>query len=134
MVGLLPVARDGRLPRRFLVSYRPLAPLIFTCPTTGVAGSRARLPPKKEKAYAPGPRDYHRRYEPTRSGIYFAVLLFCHLVVSFLTSVAIGMALELGQLLLNHVCCKCCPCHDDDAITDAPAGQRADVVVAQPAA
>ena len=52
------------------------------------------------------------------------------LVVSFLTSVAIGMALELGQLLLNHVCCKCCPCHDDDAITDAPAG----VVVAQPAA
>ena len=56
------------------------------------------------------------------------------LVVSFLTSVAIGMALELGQLLLNHVCCKCCPCHDDDAITDAPAGQRADVVVAQPAA
>ena len=32
------------------------------------------------------------------------------LVVSFLTSVAIGMALELGQLLLNHVCCKCCPC------------------------
>ena len=56
------------------------------------------------------------------------------LVVSFLTSVAIGMALELGQLLLNHVCCKCCPCHDDEAITDAPAGQRADVVVAQPAA
>ena len=55
------------------------------------------------------------------------------LVVSFLTSVAIGMALELGQLLLNHVCCKCCPCHDDDAITDAPAGQRADAVVAQPA-
>ena len=52
------------------------------------------------------------------------------LVVSFLTSVAIGMALELGQLLLNHVCCKCCPCHDDDAITDAPAG----VVVAQPTA
>ena len=52
------------------------------------------------------------------------------LVVSFLTSVAIGMALELGRLLLNHVCCKCCPCHDDDAITDAPAG----VVVAQPAA
>ena len=52
------------------------------------------------------------------------------LVVSFLTSVAIGMALELGQLLLAHVCCKCCPCHDDDAITDAPAG----VVVAQPAA
>ena len=57
------------------------------------------------------------------------------LVVSFLTSVAIGMALELGQLLLNHVCCKCCPCHDDDAILDAPAGQRADdAVVAQPAA
>ena len=56
------------------------------------------------------------------------------LVVSFLTSVAIGMALELGQLLLNHVCCKCCPCHDDEAISDAPAGQRADVVVAQPAA
>ena len=56
------------------------------------------------------------------------------MVVSFLTSVAIGMALELGQLLLNHVCCKCCPCHDDEAITDAPAGQRADVVVAQPAA
>ena len=56
------------------------------------------------------------------------------LVVSFLTSVAIGMALELGRLLLNHVCCKCCPCHDDEAITDAPAGQRADVVVAQPAA
>ena len=57
------------------------------------------------------------------------------LVVSFLTSVAIGMALELGQLLLNHVCCKCCPCHDDDAISDAPAGQRAAaVVVAQPAA
>jgi hypothetical protein len=51
------------------------------------------------------------------------------LVVSFLTSVAIGMALELGRLLLNHVCCKCCPCHDDEAITDAPAGQRA-----QPAA
>ena len=56
------------------------------------------------------------------------------MVVSFLTSVAIGMALELGRLLLNHVCCKCCPCHDDDAILDAPAGQRADVVVAQPAA
>ena len=56
------------------------------------------------------------------------------LVVSFLTSVAIGMALELGQLLLNHVCCKCCPCHDDDAILDAPAGQRAEAVVAQPAA
>ena len=56
------------------------------------------------------------------------------LVVSFLTSVAIGMALELGRLLLNHVCCKCCPCHDDEAISDAPAGQRADVVVAQPAA
>ena len=56
------------------------------------------------------------------------------LVVSFLTSVAIGMALELGQLLLNHVCCKCCPCHDDDAILDAPAGQRADAVVAQPTA
>ena len=57
------------------------------------------------------------------------------LVVSFLTSVAIGMALELGQLLLNHVCCKCCPCHDDDAITDAPAGQQraGAVVVAQPA-
>ena len=52
------------------------------------------------------------------------------LVVSFLTSVAIGMALELGQLLLNHVCCKCCPCHDDDAITDAPAGQRADAAQA----
>ena len=51
------------------------------------------------------------------------------MVVSFLTSVAIGMALELGRLLLNHVCCKCCPCHDDEAITDAPAGQRA-----QPAA
>ena len=56
------------------------------------------------------------------------------LVVSFLTSVAIGMALELGRLLLNHVCCKCCPCHDDEAISDAPAGQRAGVVVAQPAA
>ena len=52
------------------------------------------------------------------------------LVVSFLTSVAIGMALELGQLLLNHVCCKCCPCHDDEAITDAPAGQRADAAQA----
>ena len=68
------------------------------------------------------------------------ILLFCLygsgglLVVSFLTSVAIGMALELGQLLLNHVCCKCCPCHDDEAISDAPAGQRTDVVVAQPAA
>ena len=35
------------------------------------------------------------------------------------------MALELGRLLLNHVCCKCCPCHDDEAISDAPAGQRA---------
>ena len=56
------------------------------------------------------------------------------LVVSFLTSVAIGMALELGRLLLNHVCCKCCPCHDDEAILDAPAGQRADAVVALPAA
>ena len=52
------------------------------------------------------------------------------LVVSFLTSVAIGMALELGRLLLNHVCCKCCPCHDDEAISDAPAGQRADAAQA----
>ena len=58
------------------------------------------------------------------------------LVVSFLTSVAIGMALELGRLLLNHVCCKCCPCHDDEAISDAPAGQQraGGVVVGQPAA
>ena len=40
------------------------------------------------------------------------------------------MALELGRLLLNHVCCKCCPCHDDDAILDAPAGQRADAAQA----
>mmetsp|Transcript_541 Transcript_541/g.1711 ORF Transcript_541/g.1711 Transcript_541/m.1711 type:complete len:89 (-) Transcript_541:8-274(-) len=52
------------------------------------------------------------------------------LVVSFLTSVAIGMALELGRLLLNHVCCKCCPCHDDEAISDAPAGQCADAAQA----
>ena len=45
-----------------------------------------------------------------------------------------GVRCQLGRLLLNHVCCKCCPCHDDEAILDAPAGQRADAVVAQPAA
>ena len=46
------------------------------------------------------------------------------------------MALELGRLLLNHVCCKCCPCHDDEAISDAAAGQQraGGVVVGQPAA
>ena len=55
--------------------------------------------------------------------------------VSGVLAVGEIVALELGQLLLNHVCCKCCPCHDDDAILDAPAGQRADdAVVAQPAA
>ena len=57
-------------------------------------------------------------------------------VFNYFLSVALGQmsGVKLGQLLLNHVCCNCCPCHDDDAILDAPAGQRADAVVAQPAA
>ena len=45
--------------------------------------------------------------------------------------VSILALIRPGRLLLNHVCCKCCPCHDDDAISDAPAGQR-DVVVVAP--
>ena len=38
--------------------------------------------------------------------------------VNFLTSLAVSFAIEIGQLLVCHKCCGCCPCIDDDAILE----------------